>query len=77
MSDYKDRAQRYHHAIREILLRDWDPVGVADVPEAQDEYDSLHPKHLQPAHSPRVAAGPVRPFVADRDPEHRAGGKSR
>jgi hypothetical protein len=22
------------------LLRDWDPIGVSDVPEAQDEYDS-------------------------------------
>ena len=28
------------NAIREILLRDWDPIGVQDVPEAQDEYDS-------------------------------------
>ena len=43
MSEYKDRAQRYHHAIREILLRDWDPIGVSDVPEAQDEYDSYIP----------------------------------
>jgi len=43
MSHYKDRAQRYHRAIREILLRDWDPIGVADIPEAQDEYDSYIP----------------------------------
>ena len=43
MSDHKDRARRYHHAIREILLRDWDPIGVADAPEAQDEYDSYIP----------------------------------
>ena len=27
-------------AIREILLKDWDPIGVSDIPEAQDEYDS-------------------------------------
>ena len=27
-------------AIREILLRDWDPSGVTAIPEAQDEYDS-------------------------------------
>jgi hypothetical protein len=43
MSDYKDRAQRYHRAIREILLRDWDPIEVGDVAEAQDEYDSYIP----------------------------------
>ena len=24
--------------IGEILLRDWDPIGIADVPAAQDEY---------------------------------------
>lgn len=27
-------------SIRDILLRDWDPIGINDVPEAQDEYDS-------------------------------------
>ncbi|HEY0077582.1 MAG TPA: hypothetical protein VGB73_02980 [Pyrinomonadaceae bacterium] len=26
--------------IRQILLHEWDPIGVSDVPEAQDEYDS-------------------------------------
>jgi len=43
MSDYKDRARRYHHAIRKILLSDWDPIEVGDVAEAQDEYDSYIP----------------------------------
>jgi hypothetical protein len=27
-------------AIRDVLLHDWDPIGIADTPEAQDEYDS-------------------------------------
>lgn len=26
-------------AVKTILLRDWDPIGVGDIPEAQDEYD--------------------------------------
>jgi hypothetical protein len=26
--------------IHEILIRDWDPIGVGECPEAQDEYDS-------------------------------------
>ena len=26
--------------IREVLMSHWDPIGVHDVPEAQDEYDS-------------------------------------
>ena len=39
-------ARHYHAAIRQILLHDWDPIGVAHVPEAQDEYDSyIHEIH--------------------------------
>jgi hypothetical protein len=35
----RERAKRYYDAVREILLREWDPIGVPDVPEAQNEYD--------------------------------------
>jgi len=27
-------------AVRLILMRDWDPIGINDEPAAQDEYDS-------------------------------------
>ena len=27
-------------AVREVLLRKWDPIGIQDEPLAQDEYDS-------------------------------------
>src|SRR5438552_13299818 len=40
MSEYLDHARSYHEAIRHRLLHDWDPIGVAHVPQAQDEYDS-------------------------------------
>ena len=40
MSLWKNRAQRYHDAIHTVLLKEWDPIGVANVPEAQDEYDT-------------------------------------
>jgi hypothetical protein len=40
MPDYRDRAKHYHNAIKQILLQEWDPIGVKDIPEAQDEYDS-------------------------------------
>ena len=43
MSDWTKRAKRYHDAIRTILLKEWDPIGVADIPEAQDEYDAYVP----------------------------------
>jgi hypothetical protein len=28
------------HTIRTLLLADWDPIGIADEPRAQDEYDA-------------------------------------
>lgn len=30
--------------IRKVLMSDWDPIGVAGIPEAADEYDSYIPK---------------------------------
>jgi len=30
--------------IGDLLLRSWDPIGVQDVPEAQDEYDNYVPR---------------------------------
>ena len=30
-------------AVHEILIRDWDPIGVGDSPEAEEEYDSYVP----------------------------------
>lgn len=35
-----DKIAQIHREIDGILLRDWDPIGVAHVPEAQDEYRS-------------------------------------
>jgi hypothetical protein len=35
-----ERAREIQADIARILLEDWDPIGVHDVPEAQDEYDS-------------------------------------
>jgi hypothetical protein len=40
MSERLEQARNYHAAIREVLLRVWDPIGVAHIPQAADEYDS-------------------------------------
>src|SRR6266581_4716198 len=46
MSDFLARAKSYQDAIRKVLMDHWDPIGVAGVPEAQDEYDSyIHQIH--------------------------------
>jgi hypothetical protein len=34
------RAREIHNSIREVLIRDWDPIHVEDIPEAQNEYDA-------------------------------------
>ncbi len=36
----KKRIREIREQIRRVLMSDWDPIGVKDVPEAQDEYDS-------------------------------------
>ncbi len=40
MNSREGRAREIQRAIGEILLRNWDPVGVKDEPRAQDEYDA-------------------------------------
>jgi len=34
------RAAQIQHAIRQVLFRDWDPIGVNDNPNLQDECDA-------------------------------------
>jgi hypothetical protein len=33
------KAERLMQPVRQILLTEWDPLGVADIPECFDEYD--------------------------------------
>ena len=39
---YQSRENRKR--VREVLMRHWDPIGVSDHPQAQDEYDSYGAK---------------------------------
>ena len=40
------KRDRKHHgtdiqdAIRQVLMQDWDPIGIKNTPECRDEYDS-------------------------------------
>src|SRR5215469_2580714 len=40
MDIHSQRGREVMQTIRVALMRHWDPIGVADVPEAADEYDS-------------------------------------
>lgn len=42
--DLKRAFREYESALGDALLRVWDPIGVADVPAARDEYDSYVPQ---------------------------------
>ena len=39
MNPVEAKARAVQESIRQILLREWDPIGVRDSVEAQDEYD--------------------------------------
>lgn len=39
MNPLEVKARAIQDSIRQILLREWDPIGVRNVAEAQDEYD--------------------------------------
>lgn len=43
MSEAVSKAQNLHQAIRRVLMEEWDPIGVSDIPEAADEYDGYVP----------------------------------
>ena len=36
----KYRSRENRACLRELFMREWDPIGVADVPQAADEYDA-------------------------------------
>ena len=36
----KYASREFRRQINRVLLRDWDPIGVGDDPEASDEYES-------------------------------------
>ena len=46
-----------YKAVRQILMREWDPIGVSDVQAAQDEYD----QYIQPI--VRLVLGDASPSV--------------
>jgi hypothetical protein len=39
MSEFLHNVQQLQTTIRGVLLREWDPIGIAQTPEAEHEYD--------------------------------------
>ena len=40
MTNAENRARIFHKAIQRALLNEWDTIGVKEIAEAHDEYDS-------------------------------------
>jgi hypothetical protein len=40
----KYQSREHRAVLRKVLMESWDPIGVYDVPEAQDEYDAYAAK---------------------------------
>jgi hypothetical protein len=40
MTSNEERARELQRLIADVLRRNWDPIGVRDVPQTEDEYDA-------------------------------------
>jgi len=43
MGNAIEQARVLHQHIKNVLMQDWDPIGVQAIPGAEDEYDSYIP----------------------------------
>jgi hypothetical protein len=51
--------------VREILMRDWDPIGVAGIPEAADEYDTYVDRAYVMLMDERATADAIAAYLFD------------
>jgi hypothetical protein len=58
----RDRSRALRAELRRYLLNGWDPIGVADAPEAQDEYDGYLSPLLRLLHD-GATEGEVRSYL--------------
>jgi hypothetical protein len=40
MTSKQERAGEIQRSIAEVLRRNWDPIGIRDMPDSSDEYDA-------------------------------------
>ena len=56
--------------VREVLMREWDPIGVAGVPEAADEYDTYAPKAYAMLMVEGATAGAIAAYLLEIATKH-------
>jgi hypothetical protein len=60
---YQSRENRAK--VREVLMREWDPIGVSDFPDAQDEYDTYVDKVYVMLMGERASAEMIAAYLFD------------
>jgi hypothetical protein len=65
---YQSRENRAR--VREVLMRDWDPIGVAAVPEAADEYDRYVARAYVMLMDERATAADIASYLLEVATEH-------
>jgi hypothetical protein len=65
---YQSRENRAR--VRQILLHDWDPIGIQDAPEASDEYDSYADKAYVMLIDERATADAIAAYLYQIAAEH-------
>jgi len=65
---YQSRENRAR--VRDILMRDWDPIGVAGIPEAADEYDAYVDKTYVMLMDQRATAEAISAYLFEIATKH-------
>jgi GTPase SAR1 family protein len=65
---YQSRENRAR--VRRILLHDWDPIGIQDIPEASDEYDRYADKAYVMLMDERATADRIAAYLYEIAAEH-------
>lgn len=71
---HQSRENRAH--VRRILLQDWDPIGIRDIPEASDEYDRYADKAYVMLMDERATAESIASYLYGIAVEHMGLGHS-
>ena len=67
-NNYQSRENR--RRVREPFIREWDPIGVAGVPEAADEYDRYAARAYVMLMDERATAGAIAAYLLDIAARH-------
>jgi hypothetical protein len=60
---HQSRENRKH--VRAVLMKHWDPIGVADNPNASDEYDAYRDKAYVMLMDERASADDIATYLLD------------